>query len=423
MFLRISSVLQPLNPLAIFFSLLPMNDAVLPVFSSSASLAVLGGGMAGLTAAVEAAECGLSTHLVEISPRLGGRVRTLASYFPKLCPPACGLELLTARLSRQSRLTVHLSTRLAGYASENGRHKLVLQTLASSHDSPPDSSPLATISCDAVIVATGWRPYPVVHLADRGACHPLCLTNMQLERLLSPDGPTSGRVLRPGTGTPPRRMAFLQCAGSRDVNHLSHCSSVCCSATLKHCRILLDRLPDLLVDVYYMDLRTPGRLFLLRDALKEYERAGRLRFFPARPFRAVPDRQGICLPAENSLTGERLAYSYDLVVWATGMRPSLSPHDMPPAAASWPNLPDDWQGQPLPQADALPLPLLLDRQGFVMESEQAGIFAAGCAVRPMNVAESVRSGAAAALRALAHLHRQTSTVHAKTAARREASHA
>lgn len=399
---------------------LPMIEPSFPRFSPSASLAVLGGGMAGLTAAVEAAECGISTHLVEISSSLGGRVRALASYFPKMCPPSCGLELLEGRLRRHPRVRLHLSTRLAGYAASDGRHELVLQSLAPTGDGQDEPAAPSAIRCDAVIVATGWRPYPVAHLADRGVGHPLCLTNVQLERLLSPDGPTGGRVLRPDTGVPPRRMAFLQCAGSRDVNHLPHCSAVCCSATLKHCRILLERLPDLHIDVYYMDLRTPGRLFLLREALTEHERAGRLRFLPARPHRAEPDGDGIRLPAENSLTGERLAYRYDLAVWAAGMRPSLSPHDI--SAAAWPNLPENWQGQPLPQAETLPLPLLLDRQGFVMESGQAGIFAAGCAVRPMNVAESVRSGAAAAMRALAHLHRGTGAVGTRQAARQGGDH-
>lgn len=392
-----------------------MYDATFSFFPSSAALTVIGGGMAGLTAAVEAAECGISTHLVEISPCLGGRVRSLASYFPKLCPPACGLELLERRLRRLPGAMLHLSTRLAGYAFTDGRHELVLQSLDQSDPSLP--SALRTVRCDAVIVATGWRPYPLAYLSGRGACHPLCLSGFQLERLLVQDGPTRGIPVRPDTGSVPQRMAFVQCAGSRDVNHLSHCSAVCCSATLKHSRLLLERLPDLRIDVYYMDLRTPGRLFRLRDALAGYERAGRLRFLPARPFQAVPDERGLCLPAENTQTGEHLAYTYDLVVWATGMRPTLSPHDMPPAAAAWPNLPDGWQGPPLPQADALPLPLLLDRQGFVMESEAAGIFAAGCAVRPMNVAESVRSGAAAVSRALGCLRRRAETEHRRDAAR------
>lgn len=383
-----------------------MNDIVSPSLFPSGVLAVLGGGMAGLTAAVEAAECGISTHLVEISSRLGGRVLSLSSYFPKRCPPTCGLELLETRLRKLDGITVHLSTRLAGHAFVDGRHELVLEPLEQV-DGLPTPSQLSTVRCDAVIIATGWRPYPLAYLAERGACHPLCLSGLQLERQLTPDGPTRGIPVRPDTGTPPRRIAFVQCAGSRDVNHLSHCSAVCCSVTLKQCRILLERLPDLRIDVYYMDLRTPGRLFLLREALVEYERAGRLRFFPARPFRAVPDAQGICLPAENVQTGERLAYTYDLAVWATGMRPTLSRHDMPPAAAGWPNLPDDWQGPPLPQSDALPLPHLLDRQGFVMEDGQTGIFAAGCAVQPLNVAGSVRSGAAAAMRALGYLRQRS----------------
>lgn len=392
-----------------------MYDATFPLFSSTAALAVIGGGMTGLTAAVEAAECGIFTHLVEILPRLGGRVRSLASYFPKLCPPSCGLELLERRLRRLPGATLHLSTRLVGYAFDGCRHELVLQSLDQTDSTLP--SAFRTIRCDAVIVATGWRPYALTHLAERGACHPLCVSGFQLERLLVQDGPTHGIPLRPDTGSVPQRMAFVQCAGSRDVNHLSHCSAVCCSATLKHCRILLERLPDLHIDVYYMDLRTPGRLFRLRDALAGYERAGRLRFLPARPFQAVPDGRGLRLPAEDTQTGEHLAYSYDLIVWATGMRPSLSPHDMPPAAAAWPNLPDDWQGPPLPQADALPLPLLLDRQGFVMESEAAGIFAAGCAVRPMNVAESVRSGAAAVTRALGCLRGRAEAARGRDATR------
>lgn len=385
-----------------------MEDVIFSSLSAPTALLVLGGGMAGLTAAVEAAECGLATRLIEISPHLGGRVRSLSSYFPKMCPPSCGLELLKGRLRRLPQLTLHLSTRLVGYSFSSGRHTLVLQPLVPFCGSQADPLPLETVHCDAVIVATGWRPYPIAHLADRGACHPRCLSNMQLEALLSPEGPTGGRVLLPGTDIPPQCMAFLQCAGSRDVNHLPHCSSVCCSATLKHCRLLLERLPDLRIDVYYMDLRTPGQLFRLRDALTGYERAGRVRFLPARPFRAIPDGNGIRLPAENSLTGERMGYRYDLVVWATGMRPTLSRHDMPPAAAVWPNLPEGWQGPPLPQSEALPLPLLPDRQGFLMEMEnaEAGIFAAGCAVKPMNVAESVRSGAAAAMRALGYLHRR-----------------
>lgn len=358
--------------------------------------------MSGLTAAVEAAECGLRVHLVDTASRLGGRVARMARYFPKLCPPACGLELLLARARRQPRLAVHLSSRLIVRDSRAGRHEVIIRPPGA--PTPTDGAPAADtrLCCDAIILATGWRPYPLERLARRGACHPLCLSNVELEERLLPDGPGGGELLRPDTGRPPQRMAFLQCAGSRDVRHLPYCSAVCCAATLKHCRLLLERYPALRIDVYYMDVRTPARLFLLREQLAPYEAAGRLRFLPARPPRAVPHAGGLCLPAERTDTGEHLALVYDLVVWATGMQPSLAP-----------------------QAGDDPLPglsLCRDAQGFVTDSPEHGIFAAGCASRPLNVSESARSGAAAVMRALASLQacRPESAPPAPGAARQEA---
>lgn len=349
---------------------------------SPLTLLVVGGGMCGLTAAVEAAECGLSVHLVDTASRLGGRVARMARYFPKLCPPSCGLELLLARARRQPRLAVHLSSRLMSHARRDARHELTICPIdaPACADGGPDAA--TRLDCDAIILATGWQPYPLQHLAPRGACHPLCLSNVELEDRLSADSPGGGELLRPDTGLPPQRLAFLQCAGSRDAGHLPYCSAVCCAATLKHCRLLLERYPALRIDVYYMDVRTPARLFLLREQLAPYEAAGRLRFLPARPPRAVPHADGLCLPTERTDTGEHLARVYDLVVWATGMRPSLAPH----------------AGDDLPV-----LPLCRDAQGFVADSPEDGIFAAGCACRPMNVSESARSGAAAVMRALACL--------------------
>lgn len=353
------------------------------------TLLVLGGGMCGLTAAVEAAECGLRVHLVDPAPRLGGRVARMASYFPKFCPPACGLELLLARALCQPRLAVHLSRRLAAHALRDARHELTICPVDAPAGDATDA--VARLCGDAIIVATGWQPYPLERLAPRGACHPLCLSNVELEERLAADSPGGGELLRPDTGEPPQRMAFVQCAGSRDAGHLPYCSAVCCAATLKHCRLLLERYPALCIDVYYMDVRTPGRLFLLRERLAPYEAAGRLRFLPARPPRAVPHADGLSLPTERTDSGEHLALVYDLVVWATGMQPSLAPQA------------DD---------DHLPgLSLRRDAQGFVTDSPEHGIFAAGCARRPMNVSESARSGAAAVMRALAFLQtRRTSAV-------------
>ena len=96
----------------------------------------------------------------------------------------------------------------------------------------------------AVVVATGWRPYPLEKLPELGGgLFADVISNVQMERLASPSGPTHGRILRPSDGQPPRRVAFVQCAGSRDVKHLPYCSSVCCLASLKQVLYVKAQLP------------------------------------------------------------------------------------------------------------------------------------------------------------------------------------
>ena len=81
-----------------------------------------------------------------------------------------------------------------------------------------------------------------------------------LERWPPPDGPTAGRILRPSDGKEPRTVAFVQCAGSRDENHLPYCSAVCCAASLKQASYIRAHYPETAITIFYIDVRTPGRL-------------------------------------------------------------------------------------------------------------------------------------------------------------------
>jgi quinone-modifying oxidoreductase subunit QmoA len=91
-----------------------------------------------------------------------------------------------------------------------------------------------TVKVGAIVVATGWRPYPIDKLQELGGgVFDDVIANVHMERLASPSGPTGGKILRPSNGEPPKKVAFVQCAGSRDVNHLPYCSGVCCLASLK----------------------------------------------------------------------------------------------------------------------------------------------------------------------------------------------
>jgi Fe-S-cluster containining protein/ferredoxin len=101
-----------------------------------------------------------------------------------------------------------------------------------------------TLEVAAVVLATGWKPYLLDRLAELGGSLQDVIANVEMERLASPDGPTAGKIQRPSDGQPPARVAFVQCAGSRDVNHLPYCSGVCCLASLKQATYVKDQLPS-----------------------------------------------------------------------------------------------------------------------------------------------------------------------------------
>src|SRR2546425_6517258 len=81
---------------------------------------------------------------------------------------------------------------------------------------------------------------------------------MQFERLAAVDGPTCGRIVRPSDGREAKRVAFVQCAGSRDVNHLPYCSSICCLGSIKEATYVRSQYPDSRVTIFYIDIRAPG---------------------------------------------------------------------------------------------------------------------------------------------------------------------
>ena len=404
----------------------------------SNAILVVGGGFSGITAALEAAELGHDVYIVEKTPWLGGRVAQLNKYFPKLCPPSCGLEIQFQRIRKNPRVKCFTQARIVELSGKKGDyrvrvsiaprgtppHAVDYSLLASALDGetenefdlglgkrkalykpmpfayPPryalDRETLsrsdlarvagndqidttsegreAEIEVGAIVVATGWQPYAMAKLANLGGGNVKnCISNMQLERLASPFGPTGGRILRPSDKRPPRSVAFVQCAGSRDQNHLNYCSYICCMATLKHCQYIAEQLPEAHITVFYIDLRAPGRYASVLEKVQAQPNVRFIKGKVADAAQAEGDR--VRLTAEDALRAERLTLEYDLAVLATGMEPSLA-------------------------KDSLPLPLPLDEDGFIAGGEEAGIFAAGCARMPLDVTRSAQSGTAAALKAV-----------------------
>jgi len=417
---------------------------------SSGSILVVGGGIAGLTTALEAAEVGYEVFLVEKNPYLGGRVSQLNQYFPKLCPPTCGLEINYRRIKDNPRIKVFTLaevTKVDGaagnydvsiqlsprYVNENctccGDCAAVCETeIESDYDfgmkkvkgaylpfemafpsryviSPQiigtddaqkcadackyDAVDLAMepktidLNVGAVVWSTGWEPYDATKIDNLGfGQYSNIITNMMMERLAAPNGPTKGSIVRPSDDKAPESIAFVQCAGSRDENHLPYCSYICCMASLKQATYVRERYPEAKIYIFYIDLRAPGyRYEQFYDKIKEDENV----FFIKGKVAEVSEDAGsknITVVAENAVTGEKIHQTVDMVVLATGMQPTA--------------------------ANAkLPAELTYNADGFIINDfAKGGMFAAGCANKPADVVSSNQNATGMALKAIQTLVRR-----------------
>jgi heterodisulfide reductase subunit A-like polyferredoxin len=231
------------------------------------------------------------------------------------------------------------------------------------------------VDVQSVIVTTGWAPFDATQIDGLGfGTHPDIVTNVMMERLASPTGPTEGKIVRPSDGGAIESIAFVQCAGSRDENHLRHCSGVCCMASLKQARYVREQYPDAQINVFFIDIRAPGRFEDFYAASQEDERLHLIKGKVAR----ITHHDGVLeVEAEDTLSGSPVTQNVDLAVLATGIVPS------------------DTSGIRVDGG------LSTDEHGFLTrEQGQEGLLVAGCAVRPTDVSTCVRDATAAVMKAL-----------------------
>ena len=406
---------------------------------SSQSILVVGGGFSGISAALEAAEVGHEVFIVEKTAFLGGRVAQLNKYFPKLCPPSCGLEIQFQRIRNNKLVKVFTLAEVVGISGSAGNYQVRIRIkprhvnpgsadlsglaaslskdLPSDFDfglgsrkalhmdmpfafpnryvldkdacSPEDMKKLGacevvnlddadkeiTLDVGAVVLATGWKPYDVTKLTNLGAGNiPNCITNMQMERLAAAFGPTKGAIVRPSDGAAPKSVAFVQCAGSRDENHLNYCSYICCMASLKQAAYVRERYPEARITIFYIDLRTPGRY---DNFAKKILSDPKIKIVKGKVAAAAedPGTGNVVLTVENAVSGLKSDETFELAVLATGMQPSLA-------------------------GEKLPFDVAVDEMGFVIGGDEKGIHAAGCAKIPLDVMKSAQSATGAALKAI-----------------------
>jgi len=408
--------------------------------TKASPLLVIGAGIAGVTAALEAAEMGSEVVLVEQDPTIGGRVLRINNYFPKLCPPSCGMEINTRRLEKNPRIRVMTSTKVTNAIKTDSGWAVTVTTqpayvtdactacgdcaevckttVPDPHNLDmceakairlphlnawpkrfvfdreavkdkeavkiADSCTFGAIDLDAkpttedievssVVVATGWRPYPLENLAEElGSSNDDVISNVQMERMASAAGPTGGKIVCPSTNEAPQKVAFVQCAGSRDVNHLNYCSGICCLASLKQATYVKEQLPDAEVTMYYIDRRAPGRN---EDFLLKVAEMDGVSLVKGKVGRVEKDKKKIKLHVEDVENVKLIEAEADLVVLATGMMPNAVDDDNAIFTRK-------------------------DDEGFVLDDPSSAVTVAGVARRPEDVAASVRDATGAAARAV-----------------------
>jgi heterodisulfide reductase subunit A2 len=342
---------------------------------------VLGGGISGLTAALELADADQEVYLVERQDRLGGNVARLDLTAPHLDSARDLLRERVERVVRHPRIEVLLGSELVELKGYVGNFRPKVRTA---------DGTLRALDVGSVVVCTGFQEFDARRVQGYGYGRlPDVITSFELEAMLR-----RGKV-QTRSGRKPRQVAIVHCVGSRSREFHPYCSRVCCATGLKYSHEIRSALPDAHVSNLYTDMSAFGKgcedfykrsaaartLFLMfeKDHPPEIRLAGR-----------GPD-DGMLIALKERLSGEEIEMPADLVVLMVGMEPR----------------PDSGEVAHL-------VNISRDKDGWFIESHPKldpvatttdGVFIAGACQAPKDIPDSVAQAQAAAARILAKIDR------------------
>ncbi len=431
----------------------PQQELTVPVLRKAM---VIGGGVAGIQAALDLADAGYKVYLVEKTGSIGGRMAQLDKTFPTM---DCSICILAPKMSEAGRhpnielLTLSEIKEVHGHIG-NFRVKVlkkaryVKKECSSCGDCiqacpqlVPDEFneglsfrraiyiPFAQavpstflvdmnlclnnhgiVACDrcfqacshrcidfseedrmldidvgTIVVATGVDVYDPTALTELGyGRFPNVITTLEFERLINAGGPSGGELIRPSDRQRPKKVAFIQCIGSRSKRSNPYCSNVCCMNTIKDSLLIKEHWPETEIYVFYLDIRAFGKGF--EDLFQRSRREG-VTFIRGIPGEIIEDINtgDLTLLGENTLLGTRYRYTVDAVILSVGIMQRK----------------DSGSIQRL-------LNLSADTDGFYLEAHPklkpvdtttGGVFLAGAAEGPKDIKDSVTQASAAASRA------------------------
>ncbi len=372
-----------------------------PNVGQNKRILVVGGGVSGMTAALESAGAGYEVVLVEKDKALGGWMARLhkrvAFREPYRDPADTGVEHMIAQIAAESRIKVHLNSVIAKTSGAPGNFSVQVAA---------ESGGTVTEQVGAIVQASGFTPYDANRLPEFAYGNtPNVVDQAGLERLARDAAAKNEPVKRPSDGAEVKTVAFVQCAGQRDDTgkHLPYCSGFCCNTSIKQAMYFKDANPAIDTVVIYTDLRTPGNgedFYRSAQAKGVTFTKGKVTGVQANGAACKVNFRDLILDEDAAIENA------DLVVLATGQVPNSGVNiDLPAEEqdqlevkpVSILNL-DYRQGKDLPQL----------KHGFTdshficfpYETRRTGIYTAGPVRRPMDIAQAVEDATGAALKAI-----------------------
>ena len=367
----------------------PFQDATL-----SKDILVVGGGVAGMTAAKEIAATGYNAVLVEKSSDLGGMVAKMHKVSPTKAPyrdlEENPVQELISSVEGESRIKIYKDSTITKTTGAPGLFDVTIN----------NGSTDEILRVGSIILTTGYTLYDPTKL-DKNLGYgvsPDVITSLEFEQMAK-----EGKILRKSDGKPAKRVAFSLCAGQRDAKHLEYCSAACCTYSLKHAIYLMEQDEDASAYVLFKELRTPGQM---EEFYRKAQEEGAVIVKGDVTQVEKASAGGLSVSVDDKLLRSQENLEVDLLVLATGMISAVDtvdPNDASPMAVSEDqaksvlNL-DYRQGPSLPELKwGFPDSHFIC---FPYETRRTGIYAAGPARRPMGISASMTDATGAALKSI-----------------------
>ncbi|NLJ71416.1 MAG: CoB--CoM heterodisulfide reductase iron-sulfur subunit A family protein [Syntrophomonadaceae bacterium] len=280
--------------------------------SETKTALVIGGGIAGIEAALKIGQSGYKVLLVEVAESLGGVLEKLYNSYPRYENPADLIKYKVEQLNECPNITVMTQTKVISADQKPNSYLVKLQ----------NKSEAKEVEVDAVVIATGSQMLDVTSHGEYGYGHYDNVVNsLEFEEILKEWATNKDKV------TPPKTVAFFKCVGSRDRSKgYPYCSKICCMYTAKQAGVVKEMFPDTKCYVFYMDYRAAGREYeeFVRSVIEDKK----VKYVRGRPAKVLPEDGRLLIRAEDTLRGMPIEVTADMVVLAAALEPSAGTKEM-----------------------------------------------------------------------------------------------